>query len=173
MAVLGGLTYDITDPLTHKAAGYFALEIYEPLFTMAHKTDFLDEDAIILELIPGIPFQEFDGTSAFQNNVDVLDILHHNVTSKRIFNEGKRLENRDAQVKIPPNNDSFERVSAVLADMTCIEDKEKTMDIVFIENDYPNCFARSYVDFIKFAASLAHPEGFYFKTDSSDINSGI
>lgn len=86
MTAFGRLTYDITDPLTHKAAAYFALEIYEPLFTMALKPDFLDENAIMLdeqktltrdtkvqdyhfqsfELIPGFPFQEFDGTSAFQ-----------------------------------------------------------------------------------------------------------
>ncbi|ATZ50672.1 hypothetical protein BCIN_06g01650 [Botrytis cinerea B05.10] len=56
---------------------------------MALKPDFLDEDAVILELIPGFPSQEFDGTSAFQNNADILDILHHNV-SKRFLDFIKR-----------------------------------------------------------------------------------
>lgn len=95
------------------------------------------------------------------------------VTSKGTFNEDDCLEIRDAQVNIPPNNECFERDFAVHADMTSSEDKEKTMGIVYIENDYPNCFARSYVDFIKFAASLAHSEGFYFEKDSSNSNSGI
>ncbi|KAF5868180.1 uncharacterized protein Bfra_007376 [Botrytis fragariae] len=95
------------------------------------------------------------------------------VTSKGTFNEDECLETRDAQINIPPNNECFERNFAVHTDITCSKDKEKIMGIVYIENDYPNCFARSYVDFIKFAASLAHLEGFYFEKDSSDSNAGI
>ncbi|TGO83607.1 hypothetical protein BPOR_0620g00050 [Botrytis porri] len=95
------------------------------------------------------------------------------VTSKGTSNEDRYLESRDAEIKIPPNNAFFERDFAVHTDITSSEDKEKTMGIVYIENDYPNCFARSYVDFIRFAASLAHSEGFYFERDSSDSNSGI
>ncbi|KAF7887990.1 uncharacterized protein EAF01_011144 [Botrytis porri] len=93
--------------------------------------------------------------------------------TKGTSNEDRYLESRDAEIKIPPNNAFFERDFAVHTDITSSEDKEKTMGIVYIENDYPNCFARSYVDFIRFAASLAHSEGFYFERDSSDSNSGI
>ncbi|KAF7918572.1 hypothetical protein BELL_0210g00120 [Botrytis elliptica] len=261
MNPLVGLTYDIWDPVTHKTACYFELDMYDLLCTVAYKPDFIDEDAIMsdkqkalprdakdqdyyfrsLELIPGFPFWEFQGASAIKDNPDTPNTLHHNVTkrfldfikrappeirtnifaqipSKRVaevddldsfahvkkspylmqdystlynelqfapvkysiqvtskgtFNEDKRLEIQNAQVDIPPFNWCFERSFAVHTDITCSKDKEKTMGIVYIENDYPNCFARSHVDFIKFAASLAHSEGFYFEKDSVDSNAGI
>ncbi|TGO35096.1 hypothetical protein BHYA_0170g00080 [Botrytis hyacinthi] len=226
--------------------------MYDLLLTVAHKPDFLGEDAIVLgkqkvplrdtkdqdyyfqnlELMPGFPFQEFQGASAIKDNPDTPDKLHHNVTkrcldfikrappeirrnifaqiptkrvaedndldsyayitllftvlsnsppvkysiqvtSKGTFNEDDCLEIRDAQVNIPPNNKCSERDFAVHTGMTSSKDKEKTMGIVYIENDYPNCFARSYIDFINFAASLAHSEGIYFEKDSSNSNSGI
>lgn len=61
----------------------------------------------------------------------------------------------------------------MLTDMTYSEDKERTIGIVYAENEYPTSFAWSYVDFINFAASLAHSEGFYFEKDSRDSKSGI
>ncbi|KAF5868181.1 uncharacterized protein Bfra_007377 [Botrytis fragariae] len=102
MTALGGLTYDIRDPSTHKIACYFELDIYDLLCTMAHKPDFVDEDAIMLdkqkalprdtkvqdyyfrnlELIPGFPFREFQGASAFKDNADTPNTLHHNVTKR-------------------------------------------------------------------------------------------
>ncbi|KAF7956108.1 hypothetical protein EAE96_005028 [Botrytis aclada] len=261
MNALGGLSYDITHPSTHKNACWFEIDMYDPLSTMAQQPDFVNEDAIMLdkqntlardtkdqdyyfrslELIPGFPFHEFQGATAFQKKVDIPDTLHHNVTkrfldfikrappeirtnifaqiptkrvaedsdldsdlfvkesshlmqnystlydrldfapvkysievaSKGTFNEDEFLETRDAEVKIPPNNECFETDFAVFTDISCSEDKEKTLGIVYIENDYPNCFARSHVDFIKFAASLAHSEDFYFEKDSSDSDSGI
>ncbi|KAF7893931.1 hypothetical protein EAF00_007445 [Botryotinia globosa] len=261
MTALGGLTYDIWDPVTHKTACYFELDMYDLLLTVAYKPDFIDEDAIMLdkqralprdtkdqdyyfrnlELMPGFPFQEFQSASAFKDHADTPNTSHRNVTkrfldfikrappeiranifaqiptkrvaededldsfacikkssylmqdysilydslqfapvkysiqvtSKGTFNEDEYLEPRDAEVEIPPNNKRFEKDFAVHTDITYSKDKENTMGIVYIENDYPNCFARSYVDFIKFAASLAHSEGFYFEKDSTDGNSGI
>ncbi|TGO29542.1 hypothetical protein BPAE_0014g00940 [Botrytis paeoniae] len=260
MTALGGLTYDIRDPSTHKTACYFEIDMYDLLFTVAHRPDLVDEDATMLdkqkallrdtkdqdyyfrslELIPGFPFLEFQGASVFKDNADTPNISHHSitqsflesiklappeirtnifaqiptkrvvedddldsfayvkksshlmqdystlydfqfapvkysvqVTSKGTLNKDKYLEPRDAEVKIPPNNEFFERYFAVLTDISCSKDKKKTMGIVYIENDHPNCFARSYVDFITFATSLAHSEAFYFEKDSSDSNAGI
>ncbi|TGO54615.1 hypothetical protein BCON_0104g00120 [Botryotinia convoluta] len=254
------LSFDITDLRTRTIARYIARGFYDLILTVEHRPDFMDEDATMLdkqkahprdtkdqdyyfrslELIPGFPFREFQGASAFKDNADTPNISHHSitqsflesiklappeirtnifaqiptkrvaeddaldsfayvkksshlmqdystlydlqfapvkysiqVTSKGTFNDDEYLETRDAEVKIPPNNEFFERDFAVLTDITCSKDKEKTMGIIYFENDYPNCFARSYVDFIKFAASLAHSEGFYFENDSSDSNAGI
>ncbi|KAI9640026.1 hypothetical protein NHQ30_011588 [Ciborinia camelliae] len=66
-------------------------------------------------------------------------------------------------------NREFEKCFALVANNVFERCKERELSISYIENDHPVAFARSHVDFVRFASSLAHSEGFYFE-DSPNLS---
>ncbi|KAJ8058895.1 hypothetical protein OCU04_011879 [Sclerotinia nivalis] len=69
--------------------------------------------------------------------------------------------------KIPPKNSRFKETFEIMINVACDHAQQDRLNTSYIESDYPNSFARSYTDFVRFAASLAHSEGFYFKGSKS------
>ncbi|ESZ94840.1 hypothetical protein SBOR_4800 [Sclerotinia borealis F-4128] len=74
---------------------------------------------------------------------------------------------------IPSKNKHFKRNFKVMMSIICGQNKEKELGMSYLENDYPVPSARSYIDLVRFIATLVHSEGFYYEDNPSDWGPGI